>query len=166
MASLNGKTVTLVSAVLMSVPLVAAAEDELCYFDAFTQGRLGPVDYGTKAAEVATYLDIVSHRAACGMTDERDREYYDAVAAGFGCADSQQFSARFDQITGSNPMPVPDGSKENFSDPAKYDEFCSMVHDLDPADYAGPDGLNDDPYSAQDGLLQKIGIFLGMNANG
>ena len=155
-----------ISAALSIGSSMATAQDELCYLDAYTTGKISPSDYGTKASEVATYIDLVKHRAACGMTDASDRAYFDAVATGFGCGESQQFSARFDQLTGPNPTPAPDGAKENFSDPAKYDEFCAMVQELDPAEYADPDGLNPEPFSAQDGLLGKINIFVGQNANG
>lgn len=158
--------IVFLSAAISVGPVVAWADDELCYFDAYTTGKISPTDYGAKAAEVSTYIDVVKHRAACGMTDTVDRAYFDAVATGFGCGESQQFSARFDQLTGPNPTPVPDGAKENFSDPAKFDEFCAMVQELDPAAIAGPDGLNPEPFSAQGGLLGTITLFVGRHANG
>jgi hypothetical protein len=155
---------SIATALMIALPSVAPAEDEMCYLDAYAQGRLGPAEYGTKAAEVATYFDILRYRAACGFTDDRDVQYFEDLAAGLACSESAQFSQFYAQITADTPTPPFDFSRETIADPEKFDQFCSLVHDIDPAAFATNGALVEPMPETQKGLLDDATIFGSMNA--
>ena len=142
-------------ALALAISLLAAGplSASECFIDNATEEN--PIDGAMRLLMFAH--TPIEYRNSCGLLDETDQRYFEAVRAGVGCEASDEYNAFFGRYLGDDQTVLFAAKPEDLRSEEAFLRYCEIVKEIDLTEAVNPDGsVNSDAVQSQEPLFFSL----------